>query len=215
MRRREFISVLGGATAWPLAAHAQQPIASIPRVGFLALPKSGVAEIQQGLQQLGYIDGQNIAFEVRSVQGRLERLRELAADLVRHNVAMIVTEGPQSTQAAREASDTIPIVMARMDDADAQGFVTNYARPGGNITGLSFPTGELSTKWLQLLKETLPSGARIATLWDATGTANQLRTIEIAARSVKVDLYRVEWRGSEEFTAACLRRRKMPAQKGS
>jgi len=202
MRRREFISLLGGATAWPLAAYAQQPTASVPRVGFLALPKSGVAEIQQGLQQLGYIDGQNIAFEVRSVQGRLERLRELAADLVRHNVAVIVTEGPQSTQAAREASDTIPIVMARMDDADAQGFVTDYSRPSRNITGLSFPTGELSTKWLQLLKETLPSGARIATLWDATGTANQLRTIEQAARSLKVDLYMVEWRASEQFTPA-------------
>jgi ABC-type uncharacterized transport system substrate-binding protein len=116
----------------------------------LALPKSGVTEIQQRLQQLGYVEGQNIVFETLSVQGRLEGLRELAAELVRHNVAVIVTDGPQPTQAAREASGTIPIVMARMDDADAQGFVTNYSRPGGNITGLSFQTGELSTKWLQL-----------------------------------------------------------------
>jgi len=202
MRRREFMLALGGAAAWPFAARAQQLAPSIPRVGFLALPRSGVMEIQQGLQKLGYIEGQNIAFEVLSVQGRLEHLRELAAELVRHKVAVIVTDGPQPTQAAREASDTIPIVMARMDDADAQGFVTNYSRPSGNITGLSFQTGELSTKWLQLLKETLPPGARIAALWDATGTGNQLRTIEKAARSVKVDLYTVEWRGSEEFTAA-------------
>jgi putative tryptophan/tyrosine transport system substrate-binding protein len=128
------------------------------------------------------------------------------ASLVRswcgHNVAVIVTDGPQSTQAAREATGTIPIVMARMDDADAQGFVANYSRPGGNITGLSFQTGELSTKWLELLKETLPPDARIAALWDATGTGNQLRTIEQAARSVKVDLYRVEWRSPEEFAVA-------------
>jgi putative ABC transport system substrate-binding protein len=92
--------------------------------------------------------------------------------------------------------------MARMDDADVQGFVTNYSRPGGNITGLSFPTGELSTKWIELLKESLPSGARIAALWDATGTGNQLRTIEQAAQSVKVDLHTVEWRSPEEFAVA-------------
>jgi putative ABC transport system substrate-binding protein len=203
MNRREFITLLGGAAvAWPLTARAQQATPNIPRVGFLALPNSGVEEIQQGLHQLGYIEGQNIAFEVLSVQGQLERLRELGAELVRHNVAVIVTDGPQSTQAAREATGTIPIVMARMDDADAQGFVANYSRPGGNITGLSFQTGELSTKWLELLKETLPPYARIAALWDVTGTGNQLRTIEQAARSAKVDLYTVEWRSPEEFAVA-------------
>jgi len=203
MQRRDFIAgMLGSATSWPLAARAQQATPNIPRIGFLALPDSGVKEIQQGLHQLGYIEGQNIAFEVLSVQGQLERLRELGAELVRHNVAVIVTDGPQSTQAARGATGTIPIVMARMDDADAQGFVTNYSRPGGNITGLSFQTGELSTKWLELLKETLPPDLRIAALWDATGTGNQLRTIVQAARSVKVDLYTVEWRSPEEFEVA-------------
>jgi putative tryptophan/tyrosine transport system substrate-binding protein len=92
--------------------------------------------------------------------------------------------------------------MARMDDADAQGFVRNYSRPEGNITGLSFQTGELSTKKLEQLKEALPQGARIAVLWDATSTANQLRTIESAGRSLKVDLHTVEVRGPEEFAAA-------------
>jgi putative ABC transport system substrate-binding protein len=202
VKRREFITLVGVTTAWPLAARAQQAILNIPRVGFLALPSSGVKEIKEGLHQLGYIEGQDIAFEVLSVQGRLERLRELGAELVRHNVAVIITDGPQSTQAAREATGTIPIVMARMDDADAQGFVTNYSRPDGNITGLSFQTGELSTKWLQLLKETLPPDARIAALWDATGTGNQLRTIQQAARSLKLDLYTIEWRSPEEFTVA-------------
>ncbi len=202
-RRRDFIALFGGmAAVWPSPARVQQVTSNISRVGFLALPNSGVKEIQQGLHELGYIEGQNIAFEVLSVQGRIERLRELGVELVRHNVAVIVTDGPQSTQAAREATTTIPIVMARMDDADAQGFVTNYSRPGGNITGLSFQTGELSTKWLQLLKEALPPSARIVALWDATGTANQLRTIEQAARSVKVDLYTVEWRSPEELANA-------------
>jgi putative ABC transport system substrate-binding protein len=93
MRRREFITLLGGAAvvSWPLAARAQQATPNIPPVGFLALPNSGVKEIQQGLHALGYIEGQNIAFEVLSEQGRLERLRELGAELVRHNVAVIVT----------------------------------------------------------------------------------------------------------------------------
>lgn len=202
MKRREFIMLLGSVAACPLTVHAQQAAPNIPRVGFLALPNSGVEEIRRGLRELGYIERQNIAFEVLSVQGRLERLHELGVELVRHNVAVIVTDGPQSTQAAREATSTIPIVMARMDDADAQGFVTNYSRPSGNITGLSFQTGELSTKWLELLKEILPPGARIAALWDATGTANQLRTIQRAARSVKVDLYTVEWRRPEDFEVA-------------
>ncbi len=143
-----------------------------------------------------------IAFENVSTEGRLDRLRELASELVHRKVAVIVTFGPQTTQAAREATDAIPIVMGRMDDADAHGFVRNYSRPEGNITGLSFQTGELSTKWLELLKETLPQGSAVAVLWDATGTANQLRTIEDAARSLKVDLHTVEVRGPGEFTAA-------------
>jgi putative tryptophan/tyrosine transport system substrate-binding protein len=201
MKRREFITLLG-AVVWPLAARAQQPATNGPRIGFLALPNVGVEEIRQALRELGYIEGQNIAFEIFSMESGPDRLPDLAAELMRRKVAVIVTYGPQSTQAAQHATRKIPIVMARMDDADAQGFVTNYSRPGGNITGLSFQTGELSTKWIELLKESLPSGARIAALWDATGTGNQLRTIEQAAQSVKVDLHTVEWRSPEEFAVA-------------
>ena len=162
----------------------------------------GVEEVRQGLRELGHIEGENVAFEIVFAEGRLDRLRELASELVHRKVAVIVTFGPQLTQAAREATGTIPIVMARMDDADAHGFVSNYSRPEGNITGLSFQTGELSTKWLELLKEVLPQGARIAALWDATSTANQLRTIGEAARSLKVDLHTVEWRSPGEFAAS-------------
>jgi len=206
LKRREFVTLLGaltgGAAAWPLAARAQQPATNVPRVGFLALPNPGVEEIRQELRELGYIEGQNIAFKIFSIEVRLDRFPELAAELVRDNVAVIVTYGPQSTQAAQQATRTIPIVMARMDDADMQGFVTNYSRPESNVTGLSFQTGELSTKWIGLLKEALPPGSRIAALWDATGTANQLRTIEQAARSVTVDLHTVEWRSPEDLAVA-------------
>ncbi len=205
--------ITGTAAAWPLATHAQQAAPNIPRIGILALSTArGVEEVQQGLRELGYIEGQNIAFEIVSTEGRLDRLSELAAELVRRKVTVIVTFGPQLTQAAREATDTIPIVMARMDDADAHGLVTNYSHPNGNITGLSFQTGELSTKWLELLNEVLPQGARIAALWDATGTANQLRTIEHAARSMKIDLYTVEWRSSQEFAVAFAELRKAGAK---
>jgi hypothetical protein len=156
-------------------------------------------EVQQGLHELGYTEPENIAFDIVSTEGRLDRLHELASELVHRKVAVIVTFGPQTTQAAREATGKIPIVMARMDDADAHGFVNDYSRPERNITGLSFQTGELSTKWVELLKEVLPQGARIAALWDATGTANQLRTIEDAARSLKVAISASFWFGCHDL----------------
>jgi putative ABC transport system substrate-binding protein len=205
MRRRQILGALAAVFAAPAVASvasAQQPASDIPRIGVLGGRNLAVVEVQQGLRELGYTEPENIAFEIVSTEGRLDRLRELASELVHRKVAVIVTFGPQTTQAAREATGTIPIVMGRMDDADAHGFVTNYSRPEGNITGLSFQTGELSTKWLELLKEALPQSARIAVLWDATSTANQLRTIECAARSLKVDLHTVEVRGLGEIAAA-------------
>jgi putative ABC transport system substrate-binding protein len=205
MRRRQILGALAAVFAAPAVASVagRAAASSIPRIGFLAVPGNrAVEEVQQGLRELGYTEPVNVAFEIVFTEGRLDRLRELASELVHREVAVIVTFGPQTTQAAREATGTIPIVMARMDDADAQGFVRDYSRPEGNITGLSFQTGELSTKWLELLKEVLPQGARIAALWDATSTANQLRTIEEAARSLKIDLHTVEVRGSGEFAEA-------------
>jgi putative ABC transport system substrate-binding protein len=203
VKRREFIKLMAGAaTPWPLTVRAQQPARDIPRVGFLALPNAGVEEVRQGLAELGYIEGQNISFDIIPLEERIDRLTEFARGLVRRKVAVILTYGPQSTQAAREVTTTIPIVMARMDDADAHGFVANYSRPDANITGLSFQTGELSTKWIELLKEALPRGTRIAALWDATGTANQLRTIQEAARALQVDLHVVNWHSTEDFAVA-------------
>jgi len=208
MRRRQILGTFAAVFAAPAVASVAGRAAApdIPRIGILAVPGSrgveGTDGVRQGLRELGYIEGETIAVEIVPTEGRLDRLRELAAELARRQMAVIVTFGPQTTQAAREATGTIPIVMARMDDADAHGFVSNYSRPEGNITGLSFQTGELSTKWLELLQGALPQGARIAVLWDATSTANQRRTIEYAARSLKVDLHTVEVRGPGELAAA-------------
>jgi putative tryptophan/tyrosine transport system substrate-binding protein len=161
-----------------------------------------VEELRRGLRDHGYVEGQNIAIEFRSGEGGIERLPELAAELVRLKVAVIVAYGPQTIQAAKDATTTIPIVMGRMDDADAHGFVLNYSRPGGNITGLSFQSGELSTKWLELLKDILPHGARIAALWDVAGTSHQVQLIEQAAQTVGVDLNIFQVRGRQNFAPA-------------
>jgi putative ABC transport system substrate-binding protein len=218
MQRREFIGGIGAAAAWPLAARAQP--ASVPRIGILRVagPSADVGqnflvELRQGLRDLGYVEGRSFVIEARwPADGRLEQLPELAAELVRLRVAVIVALGPQPIQAAKDATKTIPIVMGRMDDADAHGFVTNYSRPEANITGMSFPVGEISTKWLQMLKEILPQGARIAALWDAGGTSNQVRTIGQAAHLMGVDLEILSTRGPDDFTQAFLAAKQNGAQ---
>src|SRR5262245_37066026 len=180
MDRRAFITLVGGSILGaPFVVEAQQR-AAVPRVGILRLdspPQLGHAEFVQGLRELGYIEGRNIALEIRWAEDRPERLPDLAAELVRRKVDVIVTHGIPGIRAARDSSGTIPIVMGRMGDADGYGFVASLARPGGRITGLSFQTDELSSKWLGLLKEALPSTARIAVLWEEASPVKQLRAI--------------------------------------
>ena len=197
-----------GMLVVPLATEAQ-PRMKIPQVGFLHNSRQAdeprfrrLEEFRQGLRDLGYVEGQNIHLEVRWSEGRLDRLPELAAELVSLQVDVLVVYGPQSVQAAREATSTIPIVMARVDDADEHGFVASLARPGGNITGLSFQTGALSGKWLELLKDAVPSLSRVAVLWDTTGTANQRKTLEQAAPALDVHLHVVEVRSADDFDSA-------------
>jgi ABC-type uncharacterized transport system substrate-binding protein len=192
----------------PLVPEAR-PRAQIPQVGFLRHGRQADAPLQrrleefrQGLRDLGYIEGQNILLEVRYSEGRLDRLPELAAEFVRLQVDVLVVHGPQGVRAARDATSTIPIVMARMDDADEHGFVASLARPGGNITGLSYQTGELSGKWLALLKDALPNLSRVAVLWDVTGTENKRRTLEQAAPALGVHLHVFEVRGPDDFDGA-------------
>jgi ABC-type uncharacterized transport system substrate-binding protein len=195
-----FLSLL----AVPFATEAQ-PLAKMPRIGILVLgtpPHQGVDELRHGLRELGYVEGQTIAFESRWAEFNFERLPALAAELVRLPVDVLVTHGPQGVRAAKDATSTIPIVMARMDDAEEHGLVPSLARPGGNVTGLSHQSGELSGKWLEFLREVRPRLLHVAVLWDATGTVNQLRTLESSARTMDVRLYVLEVRSRSDFDGA-------------
>ena len=195
-RRRFLLTSLAGTVAAPFAAGAPHAT-TIPRVGVLlnSPVTENLPDLRQGLRELGYIDGQTIALDVLSAEGRLDQLPTLAAELVRRKVDVIVASGPQGVGAARRATGNIPIVMGRMDDVDAHGFVTNLARPGGNITGLSFQTGQLAGKLVQLLKEAVPGLSRVAVIWDAAGTRNQITTVQEAARVLGLQTRVLELRG--------------------
>ena len=175
-------------------ADAQQPT-KIPRIGYLTVASlsSNVARVEafrHGLREHGYIEGKNIAIEWRSGEGKLERQGELASELVRLNVDVIVTSGPSMTRAAKKATATIPIVMAQDTDPVGNGFVASLARPGRNITGLSVLSPELSGKQLELLKEIVPKLFRVAVLGNSNEPANRktLNEIESAAGTFGVQL---------------------------
>ena len=165
MKRREFITLLGGAAiAWPLAARAQQAVRA-RRIGILLYSQQELPVIRpclQELQTVGHVDGKTVTIEYRDAEGKYERLSPLAAELVRLKVDLIVTGGPPSARAAKEATATIPIVMIQVGDPVGSGFVASLARPGGNITGLSGLAPELSGKRLELLKEIIPKLSRAA-----------------------------------------------------
>ncbi|HET8562869.1 MAG TPA: ABC transporter substrate-binding protein [Candidatus Binatia bacterium] len=176
-------------------AEAQQP-GKVPRIGFLAaLTPSAISDrleaFRQGLRDLGYVEGKNIVIEWRYAEGRADRLSELAAELVRLKVDIIVTTSSTVTRAAKEATVTIPIVMANDADPVGSGFVASLARPGGNITGLSTLQTEISGKRLELLKETVPKLSRVAVFGTSTapGHAQSLRETELAARAFGVKLH--------------------------
>ena len=156
----------------------------------LPLSTARVEAFRQGLRELGYVEGKNIVIEWRCAEGKFDRLPDLAAELVRLKVDVIVTGGPAATRAAKEATTTIPIVMANDSDPVGNGFVASLARPGGNITGLSTLAPELSGKQLELLKEIVPKLSRVAVLGNSTepGNAQALREIELAAGTFKVKL---------------------------
>jgi putative tryptophan/tyrosine transport system substrate-binding protein len=188
-KRRNFLTVLCGVMAWPLAARAQQ-IERVRRIGVLqGLAKSDpewqrrFVAFSQGLQQQGWSEGRNITFEFRFADAKPERLSVLAAELVQANVDVIVTNAAQPIEAARKATSTIPIVMASVGDALGAGYVASLARPGGNITGLTLVATEQSAKRLQLIKEISPSLTRVALLWNAgaSGHRLQMKEMEVAA----------------------------------
>jgi putative ABC transport system substrate-binding protein len=169
IRRREFITLLGGAAAWPLAADAQQPT-RIARIGILTQGSAagGFPQIfLNGLRELGFVEGQNLAIEYRFAEGRLDALYPLAQELVRLNVNVIATAATPAAKAAQKATTTIPIVMIDPGDPVETGLVASLARPGGNITGQSSMAPDLVGKRLQLLKEIAPSVSRVAVLWNS------------------------------------------------
>ena len=173
---------------------AQQPT-KVPRIGFLnaLFPTTNPARIEafrQGLRDVGYVEGENIIIEFRYAERKVDRLPTLAAELVRLKVNVIVTSASQETRAAKEATNTIPIVMTNEGDPVETGFVASLARPGGNITGLSTLSPELSGKRLEVLKEIVPKLFRVAVLGSSTnpGNADTLRELEVAAQELKVKL---------------------------
>ena len=169
MKRREFITLLGGAAAWPLAARAQQAV--MPVVGFVypgvpELSTGIVAAFRKGLNEAGFIEGRNVTVEFRFAYNDNARLPELAADLAQRRVAVIATPGSTpSALAAKAATATIPIVFLQVSDPVAQGFVANLAQPGGNITGFTAFEFSMGPKWLDLLKQMVPSLARVAVMF--------------------------------------------------
>ena len=210
MDRRTFLCGIAiGAFGTPLAAEAQQA-GRVYRVGYLSVPTRASVEnalqaFLRALRVLGWVEGQNLIIEYRWAEGKVERVPELAADLVRRKVDVIVAPAGSAALAAKNATSSIPIVMMFPNDPVEMGLVASLARPGGNVTGTSFTSGpEIFGKQLQILKEILPHASRVAILWNPAdqGSALQVKAVEAAARSLRILLQRVEARGPEEFDSA-------------
>src|SRR5262245_13610718 len=186
-----------------------QQATKVPRIGFLSASSPSVISarleaFRQGLRELGYVEGKNIVIEYRYAEEKLDRLPALAAELVRFKVEVIVTGGSTSTRAAKEATTTIPIVMAQVNDPVGNGFVASLARPGGNITGLSTLAPEISGKQLELLKEIVPKLFRVAVFGTSTrpGNAQALKETELAAGAFKVQLQYLDILGPKDIETA-------------
>jgi putative tryptophan/tyrosine transport system substrate-binding protein len=224
IRRREFITLLAGAAAaWPRVAHAQQP--AIPVIGFLnsAQPAelaNRVAAFRQGLKELGYIEGQNVAMEYRWANGQYERLPALAADLVRRQVAVIAaTGGITSAQAARSATTTIPIVFTTGNDPVQSGLVSSLNRPGGNVTGVTLISTELVAKRIELLGELIRSAKLMAVLMNANNPGNEteVREAQNAAHILgyQIRVLRISTERDFESAFAALIEQRVPCDHGS
>jgi len=208
MKRREFITLFGGAAAaWPLAASAQQ-IKKVSRVGFLwdgpdVFPDA-LEAFRQGLRDLGYVEGQTIAIEYRWADGKPERMREFAEELVGLKVDVIITPSSIYTGAAKQATSTIPIIFMSHADPLGTGHVASLARPGGNATGLSLMMTETNVKGLELLKEAIPGLSRVAVIWDPATPSHRpgLRAAEIAGPPLGLRIQSVAVGSATEYKSA-------------
>jgi putative ABC transport system substrate-binding protein len=209
MRRREFINLLGGAVvSWPKAVRAQQAVR--PVIGFLDstspdLFVDRLRAFRQGLKETGYVEGENVAIEYRWAESQIDRLPQLAAELVRQRVAVIVTGAPPATFAAKAATITIPIVFGVAEDPVTLGLIASLARPGGNLTGINFFSLELAAKRLELLRELMSGATRVAVLVNpanASITAATLRDVETAARAMGLQIQILNANTSREIDAA-------------
>ena len=206
--RRKFLATLGGAAAWPLAARAQQA-GKIYTIGFLtpgSLEELAMvtAVFPDALRELGWIEGKNVAFERRYAENRPERLPELAAELVRLNVDVIVAIGTLAPLAAKQATTNIPIVMAAAGDPVGTGLVLSLARPGGNVTGMSLMAPDLGGKRLELLKEMLPRLSRVVVLWNAANPYSALvfKETQAAGRALGIEVQSLEVRAPHDLDGA-------------
>ena len=213
MRRRDFITLIGTTVAaWPMATRAQQkngPSDIVARIGYLAPSLSPEASrlieaFRQGLHDIGYVEGQNIALELRSAEGKPDRFPALAAELVALKADVIVAGATPTVLVLKQATRTIPIVFPIHTDPVGAGIVATLSRPGGNATGLSYFSQDLTGKRLQLLKEVVPGVSRIAVLWISPNAAAQvqLKAVDAAARALGVSVQVVESRGAEGLESA-------------
>ncbi len=207
VKKASFVALCSVLYALCASAEAQQP--SVPRIGVLggasgAANASRIEAFRQGLRELGYTDGKNIVIEERWAGGKLDRLPALASDLLRKKAEIIVSAGPTVTRALKQAKVTVPIVMSFDDDPVGSGFVASLARPGGNITGLSTLSPDLSGKQLELLKEIVPKLSRVTVLGSLShpGTAQSLKEIEVSAAALAAQMQYQELRNPEDISTA-------------
>jgi putative ABC transport system substrate-binding protein len=208
MKRRAFITLLGGAVAWPVGVRAQQP-GKLPTIGYLgeatpAADRQRVAVLVQQLRERGWIEGRTITTQFRWAEGRTEQLAEIAAEFVRLKVDVIVTSATPPTVAAKQATSVIPIVFATAGDPVGTGLVASLARPGGNVTGLSLQQADTATKRLELLREVVPDLRRLAIManFGNPSTMLELGEVQAAARMLGLEVATLEIRRAEDIAPA-------------
>ena len=209
MRRREFIALLGGAAAWPLAAGAQQQPGKQPTIGFMGstTPPAAaqwVASFMQRLRELGWLEGRDVAIEYRWAEGRSERFAEIAAEFVRLKVDVILTHNTPTVLAAKQATSVIPIVFATAGDPVGSGLVASLTRPGGNVTGLSSQGADAAGKRLELLREVVPGLRRLAILANLASTypVLELSEVQVASRTLDLEVVPFDIRRAEDIARA-------------